>query len=444
MGKRITPSQHLGELGEASIKKLALEMGFIYEQRGRLEAGIDGIIELRDPVSGKPLGRLLGVQVKATASGRYIRETEGSFEYSMRRDDLDYWRLTNIPVIIVLWRQSDNSAYWKHVTGPPSASEQRLHFDKNKDKFDHQAGDLLGALTIDRRTPGLFVPPLNHGESALVNLLRIILPAEIFIATSPFGSGRDAIPELIKQERQRYDWVIRKKRFVSFFDPRGFGTRAIVDPDQVEAIETPQFTLNDDLDDTNDTIELLRRSVERQTARELAYSRAERLFYFHASASNRSRSYRYAAAIKETSAKVVSASPGSRSDRDGFVRHHAATCRFERLGDEWFVVVDPTFFFTRNGFVPHPHAEALLAGKKRLERNAAVRGQVIMWQHLLKASSSPNRTLFENESESPTLQFESLPMLQLERAVPESSWTRTDPNAKDMESADLFELGLDR
>jgi hypothetical protein len=88
MGKRITDSQILGELGETAIKKLVLEMQFIYDPRGRLEAGTDGIIELRDPKSGAPLGKLLGVQVKATGSGQYIRETDRSFEYLLKPDDL--------------------------------------------------------------------------------------------------------------------------------------------------------------------------------------------------------------------------------------------------------------------------------------------------------------------------------------------------------------------
>jgi hypothetical protein len=53
--------------------------------------------------------------------------------------------------------------------------------------------------------------------------------------------------------------------------------------------------------------------------------------------------------------------------------HHAASFRFERLADEWFLIVDPTFYFTKDGFQPHRFPEALLAGKKRLERNAAAR-----------------------------------------------------------------------
>jgi hypothetical protein len=440
MTKRITDSQILGELGETAIKKLVLEMRFIYDPRGRLEAGMDGIIELRDPKSGAPLGKLLGVQVKATDNNPYIRETDHSFEYLLRPDDLKYWRGSNIPVIIVVWRKSDGSAFWKAVTDCVKGEERRLKFAKDHDVFDARCADRIGALTIDRRTPGVYLPPLNQGEEVIINLLRIRLPDEIFLASSPFGSGRDAIPELVKHDNTRFDWVIRKRRFASFFDPRDFATRAIVDLDQVDAVDTKLFAFNDDLDETNDMIDLLRRTVERQTSVQLSYLRKERLFHFRATEINKSRSYRYFANVNETSARVVSAYANKKNPRGhGYVRHHAATFRFERLADEWFVVVDPTFYFTKDGFQPHRFPEALLAGKKRLERNAAVRGQVMMWQHLLVESGKLEAGLFDTGKPEPILGFETLPLIQLSQAVPESSWTRTDPRAKEMESRDLFE-----
>jgi hypothetical protein len=442
MPKRITDNQVLGELGETAIKKLVLEMQFTYDPRGRLEAGTDGIVELRDPKNGTPLGKLLGVQVKATESGRYIRETDRSFEYLLKPDDLEYWRSSNIPVMIVVWRRSDGSAYWKDVTDCVKGEERRLRFDKDADVFDARCADRIGALTIDRRTPGVFLPPLNHGEEAIINLLRIKLPDEIFLASSPFGNGRDAVHELVKHENTRFDWVIRKRRFVSFFDPRDCGTRAIVDLDQVDAVDTKLFALNDDLDDTNDMIDLLRRTVEWQTSGQLWYSRKDRLFYFRATGINKSRSYRYFANVNETSAKVVSVYANKKNPKGlGYVRHHAASFRFERLADEWFLVVDPTFYFTTDGFQPHRYPEALLAGKKRLERNAAVRGQVMMWQHLLIESVKLEAGLFDTDKPEPILGFENLPLIQLAQAVPEASWTRSDPRAKEMESRDLFEEG---
>jgi hypothetical protein len=442
MTKRITDSQMLGELGETAVKKLVLEMKFIYEHRGRLEAGTDGFIELRDPYTGAPLGKVLGVQVKSTERGQYIREDDRGFEYLLRPDDLAYWRDTNYPVIIVVWRQSDGSAYWKNVTDGVKGEERRLSFDKKTDVFDARSADRLGALTIDRRTQGVYLPPLNLGEQAIINLLRVKLPNEIFVVSSPFGSGGDAIPELERQDDTRFDWVIRKRRFISFFDPRECGTRAIVDLDQVEAVDTELLALSDDPDDITDIVDLLRRTTARQTASELSYLRKERLFHFRATGENRSRSYKYAANVKEPSARVVSYYPNKKDlKRPGYVRHHAATFRFERLADEWFVVTDPTFYFTRNGYQPHPYPEALLAGKKRLEKNAAIRGQVMMWQHLLVTSSDAHPGLFDVDLPKPLLGFQRLPLLELSRAVPEDSWARTDPRAKDMQ-VDLFAEGL--
>lgn len=444
MSKKITDSQVLGELGETAIKKIVLETGFLYEQRGRLEAGTDGIIELRDPRTGAPLGKLLGVQVKSTDSGLYTRENDSSFEYLLKPDDLKYWRTSNIPVIIVLWRKSDETAYWKDVSDCVRGEERRLKFDKKADIFDPRCADRIGALTIDRRTPGVYLPPLNQGEDAIINLLRVKLPDEIFVSTSPFGSGRDAIPELVKHDNIRFDWVIRKRRFVSFFDPREYGTRAIVDFDHVEAVDTGLVAFTDELDDMNDTMDLLRRTVERQISAQISFLRKDRLFYFKALNAGKARSYRYMSNVNETSAKVVSVYASKKKDGRGYVRHHAARLRFERLADEWFVVIDPDFYFTTDGFQPHRYPEALLAGKKRLERNAAVRGQVMMWQHLLVDSGKHEAGLFDAGAPAPLLKFERLPVIRLSQAVPEASWNRTDPRAREMEAHELFEDGGDR
>ena len=64
MSKTITNNQLLGEIGEASVRLRFLNMGFQFDVRSRLEAGIDGIAEVMD--KGRPLARMIAVQVKAT------------------------------------------------------------------------------------------------------------------------------------------------------------------------------------------------------------------------------------------------------------------------------------------------------------------------------------------------------------------------------------------
>jgi hypothetical protein len=64
-----------------------------------------------------------------------------------------------------------------------------------------------------------------------------------------------------------------------------------------------------------------------------------------------------------------------------------------------------------------------------------------MWQHLLVESGKRELGLFDTDVSQPILQFERLPVIWIPQAVPESSWNRTDPRAKDMESLNFFDEG---
>src|SRR3954470_1366824 len=103
MTKTITSNQLLGEIGETAVRLRFLHMGFQFDGRSRLEAGVDGIAEVMD--NGKPLARMIAVQIKATESSRYTSENDSAFIYLVRTDDLEYWRPSNLPVILVLYRK---------------------------------------------------------------------------------------------------------------------------------------------------------------------------------------------------------------------------------------------------------------------------------------------------------------------------------------------------
>ena len=99
-------------------------MGFQFDGRSRLEAGVDGIAEVMD--KGKPLARMIAVQVKATETSRYSSEDEAGFTYLLRPDDLAYWRGSNLPGILVLYRKSDETYFWKEVGIDPKGEDRRL------------------------------------------------------------------------------------------------------------------------------------------------------------------------------------------------------------------------------------------------------------------------------------------------------------------------------
>ena len=423
MPKKITQNQILGEVGENAVRGRFLHMGFQFDVRSRLEAGIDGIAEVMD--KGRPLARMIAVQVKATNAGRYTSEDAEGFNYLLRSEDLDYWRPSNLPVIIVLYRQSDDSMYWKEVPRGLDAEERRLRFDKTADVLDRGAVDQLAALTVPKAGFGYYVPPLGEGEEAVVNMLPLILPDEIFVATTTFA-GSQATALLLEGGTPRFDWVIHNGVFWSFHDPRTSACDAIVDPDQVEAIDTASIADHEDLDEQNRFSWLLRQTLSHQFRGDLVWNKDMKGLYFRALEANTTRTFTYRGSKKKTEADVVNVSLSEDEKRVEFVRHHAFKPRFERILGTWYLLIDPTYHFTTNGFIPHSKPGGLLAGKKRMDKSASLRGQVIMWHRLLSNDGEPTASvpnLFDQPTVvEPVLQFGEPPIVQLSTRVPEDVW----------------------
>lgn len=422
MAKRITSSQLLGELGETAVRKCFLSMGFQFDPRSRVEAGIDGIAEVM--IDGEPQARMIAVQVKTTEEGAYTSETDESFTYLLKTDDLAYWQNSNLPVILVLYRVSDNSFYWKDVGAGIGEDQRRLQFNKAKDALDQNAADTLAALTVPKSGPGYFVPPLGGGEDGLVNMLPLALPEEIFVASSPYSGRRAASVLLEAHDNPRFDWVIKGDTFWSFHDPREDVTQDIVDIDQVEAIETGLISMHEDRDEQNNFAFLLCKTLQHQFGEDLRWHKDKGLFYFRAREANTSRVFSYEATKKKAETTVVNVVTAKNDpERVSFVRHHAFIPRFENLLGQWHLIITPTYHFTTNGFIPHSYPDALLSGKKRLDNNASLRGQVIMWHRFLTEGERSEGDLFSDGStESRSLRFGEPPIVRLPTSVPEDAW----------------------
>jgi len=421
MSKTITSNQLLGEIGETAVRLRFLNMGFQFDGRSRLEAGVDGIAEVMD--KGKPLARMIAVQVKARDSSRYTSEDDNGFSYLLRPDDLAYWRGSNLPIILVLYRKSDETYFWKEVGIDIEQEGRRLQFDKRRDVLDQYAVDRLAALTVPKAGFGYYVPPLGGGEEALVNILPVTLPEEVFVTSTPHAPKKAVSILLDGDEPARFDWTIKGGTFWSFSDPRESACRHIVDLDQVEAIDTSEIAFHEDHDELNNFAFLLRRALDHQVRTDLGWNKERKLYYFRALAANTPRSFAYEASKKKASTEVVNVSVNKAdTTRVDFVRHHAFVPRFERLYDHWYLVINPTYYFTTNGFIPHSYPAALLAGKKRLDNSASLRGQVVMWHRFLSRADREEGNLFSDSSSEPRLKFGEPPTVALATRVPEDVW----------------------
>jgi Domain of unknown function (DUF4365) len=433
--KQLTQNQLIGERGELLAGERAMSMGFAFDQKGRLETGVDGMLELREPRTGRMLAKWIGAQVKTTERGTYSYEDDEGFEYLLRSEDLIYWRGSNIPVIIVLIRLDTHEMFWKQVDAGPSAEPRRLKFDKKADRFDKSAADRIAALCIERDKLGTYVPPMLSGEGVHINMLQVVLPEKIFVADSLFANGRDALAEL--DGDAPFDWVIRDRRFLSFRDPEGTQLMEVIDEGTLETVETTAISASDDTDDENAFIELLGRTLRVQFDDQLSFDRESKALYFRAKAMNKGLRYPYRSLINETSALVVAPWVRKKDGEVGNVRHHAFVPRFHRIGDDWFLTVTPTFVFTRDGYRPHGFSSNLLAGKKKMEKNGAVRGQFLMWRFLLSGAGQPQSDLLSTaQPANGPLRFEALEPIQMPMAVPEEAWKKEDPNAESMEDSE--------
>jgi len=78
-GKYIGSRDITGERGIALIHTVVSEMGFVWNAT-KLEAGIDGYIEIRDPITGAMTNLIIQVQSKATDHD-FLADTPTGFDY---------------------------------------------------------------------------------------------------------------------------------------------------------------------------------------------------------------------------------------------------------------------------------------------------------------------------------------------------------------------------
>jgi hypothetical protein len=132
--------------------QIVLEMGYVWTP-ANLDAGIDGTIEIRDPKTEAALNLILRVQSKAT-EGRFINETDHSFEYIVNERDLNYWLQGNCPVILVRSNVMERKAYWVSIKDYFADTSRRkvrkIVFDKAKDLFSPACADRLLSLAAPK------------------------------------------------------------------------------------------------------------------------------------------------------------------------------------------------------------------------------------------------------------------------------------------------------
>ena len=402
------------------------QLGHIWHDR-RVDHGVDGEIELVDPIARSASNVHVMVQSKATA-GRFPAETETSFHFLLKAADIAYWRGGSNKVIVVCSRPRDGDIWWASVdrVKPPALGRKtwRLDFDKDSDRLDeNSAGRLLSWATEGKRG-GAVSGRRHRAETLTTNLLRIEeLPQEIFFGPTWKPSARELGPALRKRCYFRSDWIVRGGVVYSFARPESGGLGDFLDGGY-ETIDTIEWAESKDIGMLSMFADLLRQALLQQEHKRLRYHSKKRLLVFRGPPDDRD-------AVK---VKVKPNKPGRTVFQRYFkdderiepkdCRHYAAAVRFVRTDEGWVVEINPTYHFTFDRYRDLPWGDDRVKGMKKIEKNPAVRGLVQFWAEYLARPpelGDPYRPLH----------FSNLVTLEVDTGIEDKDWQSITGDADD-------------
>jgi hypothetical protein len=389
------------------------------------------------------LGGFILVQSRAT-KGLFQGETPDSLEYLCSEKDLAYWLLGTAPVVLVYSRPESDEAYWVSVKEYFHDSERRktrkIHFDKHRDRFDTSIRDRLLGVAGPPDSGAYFTPPPRQ-ELLFTNLLTVTqVPAQLFIAETDLRSGRD-VAEYLADARatSENEWVLKNRRILSVHDLTKSPWRDICDQGTVDSFSTAEWSDSDDGDRQRDYVRLLNECLRASLRRSaVAYRRDQELYHFRPPKDLSDRRITFRSLARKSTRVVFHGYPGRQDPaRIAYYRHSAFQGRFRRFAAQWFLQITPTYYFTSDGYSPHPFYESKLKGIKALERNPAVLGQIVMWADVL----AERRTdLFT--APYPHLGFGALASVDLEVGIDDQAWLSTEENPAMKAAGSSSELPL--
>lgn len=434
--KKIDRSAHTGDGGIALIHQRVYAMGHVWHER-KTDAGIDGEIEIRDPVTGEVANRLLLVQSKARDRD-FPGENEDGFHYPVAQRDLDGWMAAANPVIVVCSYPRTGEAWWAHVQGqfadPAQRASRRMEFNKHTQRFDASAAARLRDLADP--SGRAVVPAAEHRREVLTsNLQQVQAPTVIYSSptdvrhpSAAYQAFRDA------GEAARHDWVLRDGRLYTFTPPEEntLWSLATGTPDLIAAGEW--------LDAGDDGlsrryVELLNRSLQQDMDADCAFHRGRDLLYFRPTPDLSDRKILGGSGV----ARGVFWARTSKTTGRVTYKHAALAWQFLHADEGWFCELTPEWHFTLDGYKDSRFIASQVSGLKRLDKNKAVHGQVLMWATFLRdldRRDSPSLFDPDPDERDRILLFGDLLTFTGDRGIDDSVWL-ADPHAAKESDADI-------
>jgi hypothetical protein len=242
-------------------------------------------------------------------------------------------------------------------------------------------------------------------------------------------------------EKMQNEWVLREKSILSFHNLRNNEWGIFCDKGTVEEFDTEEWALSKDEDNKKIFVQLLNRCLESRLRRHYcSYRKQSECYCIWATKDKSARYFKYASRLNETGREIFGPHESKKIEgRIAYYRHSAFIGHFKRIEQKWYLEINPTYVFTSDGFQESNYSAERLSTMRRIERNDAVFGQVIMWSRFLTQTGNLFRPQYD------MLKFGKLLQLKTDSSVDEELWLeRRDTDAENHLEEDigmeLFEL----
>jgi hypothetical protein len=415
--KKIDASAHIGDSGIALIHQLVNAMGFVWHER-KIDAGIDGEIELRNSVTGEVANRMLLAQSKAK-DRPFPGENERTFHFLCSDADVDYWMAAPVPVLLICSHPRTGEAWWMHVQGwfadPAHRASGRIDFDKNTQKFNADAAHRL--LNLADPHGQAHVPTAEHrSETITSNLLHVAIPQTIYHGAIDTQDPR----EVLRRQREldthlpvREDFILRGDRLYTWRPPEQSALGLLI-KGKTEQMAT--LSWNDPADEVKQRwlVQLLNYAFRVDASTDCAWHGGRKIIYWRPTPDLTAKSIR---SLSGRTRQVFTPKYKKKElDRISYCLHAALEWQFLDIDGEWYCVLVPTYHYTRDGYRDSLYLSKYLAGIKRMDRNPAVYHQTRMWAHYLHGADN---TLDFRDT---ILTYGHLTTFEADRAIDDKAW----------------------
>lgn len=444
--KKIDKSAHTGDGAIALIHQRVYEMGFVWHER-KTDAGIDGEIELRNPVTGEVANRTLFVQSKGKGERRFPGEDDDSFHFLCSPADVTYWMSAPVPVLLVCSHPESGEAWWMHVqqwfADPANRASGRIEFDKNTQKFDRSAAHRLLALADPHGDAHVPVAEDRH-ETLTSNLLPVTIPTTIYHAAINTQDPRDVFSrQRIEHADEPFaeDFILRGGQIYTWRPPELSALGKLI-TGPVKQMAVSQWAGSGDETRQRWLVQLLNNALRADVTADCAWHPGRKIIYWRATPDLSVRSIRSASGRPRQvfTPKYKKTDPTQVS----YCLHAALEWQFIDIDGDWYCALVPSYHYTRDGYRDSLYLSDYLAGIKRLDRNPAVYHQTRMWAHYLHGDDD---TL---DARDTILTYGTLQTFDTDKGIDDKAWKvdprepaeDTEPAADSLADSDPAELTL--